>query len=308
MAVRHINDRVASLVPEAAELLPANFKLVVDIQDSMAQPSMAVKHAMTWSEEGRHAIIGSYRSAVTAALALAASAAATPVISWGASASSLGDRDTYPTLSRSVVSDAVLAESTIRAISSMGWKQIAIVFVDDAWGRGYAWDAMSSARKNGVEVVIAAGFALGDRSEVAGAVRQVAESGARITVCLAFAADMAVIAAEVDSQGLLSTGHAWIIHRTALKDVVAASDEPDKTLQRLTGWLVGTIDASLGEKGVRFQEVLESEPLNGLNNSVLGGELTEALIKEPCDMFCIAVYDAVWTAAIAMSRMELAED
>eukprot|EP00961_Rhodomonas_salina_P121232 1631851-Rhodomonas_salina.1 len=63
MAVYHINNRTALLVPEAAALLPENFKLVVDIQDSMALPSVAVDHAVAWNADGTHAIIGSYRSA-----------------------------------------------------------------------------------------------------------------------------------------------------------------------------------------------------------------------------------------------------
>eukprot|EP00961_Rhodomonas_salina_P055183 741347-Rhodomonas_salina.1 len=134
MAAYHINHRVATLVPLAAELLPANFNIVLDIQDSMALPSEAVKLAVTWQEEGRHAIIGSYRSAVTGPLALTASIDGTPVIAYGATASTLSDRDTYPTLGRTIVSDAVLAEKTIRAISAMGWTRIAALYVNDAWG------------------------------------------------------------------------------------------------------------------------------------------------------------------------------
>eukprot|EP00961_Rhodomonas_salina_P239379 3233896-Rhodomonas_salina.1 len=63
MAAHHINNRVATLVPGASELLPANFKLVFDLQDSMGEPSVAVRKAVAWQEEGRHAIVGSYRSA-----------------------------------------------------------------------------------------------------------------------------------------------------------------------------------------------------------------------------------------------------
>eukprot|EP00961_Rhodomonas_salina_P009018 123061-Rhodomonas_salina.1 len=41
MAVQHINQRDSSLVPRAAELLPADFKLVVDIRDCQALPTVA---------------------------------------------------------------------------------------------------------------------------------------------------------------------------------------------------------------------------------------------------------------------------
>jgi hypothetical protein len=59
----------------------------------------------------------------------------TPVLMWGASASSLSDRGTYPTLSRTAIRDAVLAESVIWGISSMGWTWIAILHVNDVWGK-----------------------------------------------------------------------------------------------------------------------------------------------------------------------------
>ena len=101
----------------------------------MALPSVAVNQVLAWNEQGTHAIIGSYRSAVTGPLALAASIAATPVISWGSTASTLSDRDTYPTLSRTVINDAVLAANVVRSIFSMGWTRIAILHVNDAWGR-----------------------------------------------------------------------------------------------------------------------------------------------------------------------------
>eukprot|EP00961_Rhodomonas_salina_P297625 3937372-Rhodomonas_salina.1 len=88
MAVYHVNQRSALLVPKAKELLPENFTMVFDMHDTLALPSVAVKHVVQWNQEGRHAVIGSYRSAVTGPLALAASIAATPVVVWGATASS----------------------------------------------------------------------------------------------------------------------------------------------------------------------------------------------------------------------------
>eukprot|EP00961_Rhodomonas_salina_P126309 1701312-Rhodomonas_salina.2 len=146
MAVYHINNRVASLVPKAAQLLPPGFTLDVDMQDSMAKPSVAVHHAVAWSGEGRHAIVGSYRSAVTGPLALAASIEATPVVVWGAVSSSLSDRDLYPTMSRTCASDAVGADRTIRSMLSMGWTRIAILYESDAWGRYDQSDAIPTLR------------------------------------------------------------------------------------------------------------------------------------------------------------------
>eukprot|EP00961_Rhodomonas_salina_P084438 1134503-Rhodomonas_salina.1 len=85
------------------------------MQDSMGLQSRAVNHAVRWNSQEQHAIVGSYRSAVTGPLALAASIESTPVITYASTASALSDRGTYPTLSRTVINDAVLADSTIRS-------------------------------------------------------------------------------------------------------------------------------------------------------------------------------------------------
>lgn len=135
MAAHHINNRKFALITNATNLLPADFKVELDLQDSFRLPSVAVDHAVSWGQQRVHAVIGSYRSAVTGPLALAASIYATPVISWASSASSLSDRDLYPTLSRTAGSDAVLAEKSIQSINALGWSRVGIVYVNDAWGR-----------------------------------------------------------------------------------------------------------------------------------------------------------------------------
>jgi ABC-type branched-subunit amino acid transport system substrate-binding protein len=135
MAAYHINHRVTSLVPGAEELLPLGFKLAYDLQDSRAQPSPAIAHVVKWNQDGVHAVVGALRSAVTGPLALVASIESTPVIAWGSTASTLSDRVTYPLLSRTVLSDALLALSTVQSFVAMNWRRVVVLCVDDAFGR-----------------------------------------------------------------------------------------------------------------------------------------------------------------------------
>eukprot|EP00961_Rhodomonas_salina_P122272 1646590-Rhodomonas_salina.1 len=235
----------------------------------MAQPSVAVKHVVAWQEEGRHAIVGSYRSAVTGPLALAASIESTPVIVWSASATSLSDRDTYPTLSRLNLNDLALAKSIVQVISMGGWKEFGLVYLDDAWGRGMAQNLLSSVSDFGIEILQAAPFALGDEAGIEDAVRQVAQSRARVLLSLAFDSDLEALTASADRHGLLGQGYTWIsLIEISPDDVIAASADPQKTRERLTGWLVAAVDLTAGGLGTRFQSQLESEPLQHLNHSI----------------------------------------
>jgi hypothetical protein len=139
MAASHINNKVCTLVPACDTLLPADFALDYDIQDSMGMPTVAVDHALAWNKEGRQAIVGSLRTAVTGTVALVASIEATPVIAWAATGSALSDREVYPLLSRTAISDALHAQMNVNFIAAMGWMRIAVLHVDDAWGRCVAY-------------------------------------------------------------------------------------------------------------------------------------------------------------------------
>lgn len=79
--------------------------------------------------------MGSYSSAVTGPASLAASVAETPVVVWGASSSALGDKNTYRMLSRIVPSDSYMAASMGKIIHEFGWRELAILAVDDLYGR-----------------------------------------------------------------------------------------------------------------------------------------------------------------------------
>eukprot|EP00961_Rhodomonas_salina_P272628 3683734-Rhodomonas_salina.1 len=188
----------------------------------------------------------------------------------------------------------------------MGWTRIAILHVNDAWGRGFARDAVSSASDIALRVVLSIEFRLGDSSSMEQAIRELAESGARITLCIAFKSDIAAIAAIADEYGMLKTGYAWIAPEGTLTlEAVALSPNPESTRKHLSGWFTAAIDPFDGEQGQVFQSVLESEPLLHLNHSYAGSEVAASIASASCDQFCSLAYDAVWAAAIAMSKMEL---
>eukprot|EP00961_Rhodomonas_salina_P217255 2935513-Rhodomonas_salina.1 len=177
------------------------------------------------------------------------------------------------------------------------------------WLVGFVSEAITASSQLGVEVVASSGFSLNDPSGIEKAVSLVAESGARVTLCIVFPADLEVILEVADGLGLLSTGYAWVTSQQTLEALLSGVADPARTSKQLAGLLEMQMDLLDGPRGPRFHQVLHNTLIENLDNRVFGDVLTEALIKkDPCDGYCATIYDAVWTAAIAMSRMELAED
>eukprot|EP00961_Rhodomonas_salina_P276088 3729805-Rhodomonas_salina.1 len=192
----------------------------------------------------------------------------------------------------------------------MGWTRIAIIYVNDAWGRGFFQDIGEAASRAGVDVVTTPSFALGDQTTIEQAVEQVAESGARVTICAAFDTDIAAIAAAADSLGLLRSGYAWIVgNSVSVEALMSASPHPASTVEHVAGWFFASIDPLYDGGFEQFQNAFLSEPLQHLNHSGLEGLVSEDVISGgQCDQFCALAYDAVWTAAIALARVGLAGD
>eukprot|EP00961_Rhodomonas_salina_P051863 696013-Rhodomonas_salina.1 len=135
LAAYHINNRIGTLTADGVALLPDNFTVSLDLSDSWSSPTTGVKHAIRWVQEDIHVIIGAYRSAVAGPVAIVASTNDTPVLSWGSSAPALSDKGTYPTFSRVSSTDLVVTSHLIGVVSEMGWINIAVLYVDDSWGR-----------------------------------------------------------------------------------------------------------------------------------------------------------------------------
>eukprot|EP00961_Rhodomonas_salina_P199675 2693408-Rhodomonas_salina.1 len=176
-------------------------------------------------------------------------------------------------------------------------------------GRGLAQDLVSAASALQVEIAVITDFQFGEEEQIDSAISALAEQSIRIVICAAYHSDFPVIAASADKYGMLREGFAWIIpFDVAIDDVVAFSRDPASTFKHITGWLTAAIDPMYGEGALLFQNVLESEAVQHLNHSGLEGLVTEDVIKGgQCDVYCGLIYDALWTAAIALARVGLAQ-
>eukprot|EP00961_Rhodomonas_salina_P069279 930162-Rhodomonas_salina.1 len=102
-------------------------------------------------------------------------------------------------------------------------------------GRGFAQELFTAAPSAGVDIVLAAAYTLGSESEIDHAARQLAQSGARVIILLAFDSDIEALTSAADRNGVLGTGYTWITTTEIPVDsVIAASADPQKTRQQLT--------------------------------------------------------------------------
>eukprot|EP00961_Rhodomonas_salina_P115813 1558633-Rhodomonas_salina.1 len=193
----------------------------------------------------------------------------------------------------------------VRGFQALGWSRASIIHVNDAWGRGLAQDLLSAASGVGAEIEKTVRFSAGVTSEIEEAINTIEQTGSRIIVCVAFKSDFAVLADVANVYGMLTAGYVWIVPSDAVvNDAVAMSPDPERTSKLLTGWFTVSIDPILEKSRSCFQEVLEREPLGHLNYSGLEVLLSPEVIHGGlCDQPCALIYDAVWSAAIALGRV-----
>eukprot|EP00961_Rhodomonas_salina_P018479 248281-Rhodomonas_salina.1 len=135
LAVHHVNTRAFSLVTGVHELIPENFTLTASFRDSYGSPTIGVSGAIELVQgEKVDVLVASMRTVVSGPVSMVGAAVQTPTISYGSTASALSNKRTYPLLSRTAVSDDVLAAGLIEMVSAMGWSQIAVLLMDDIFG------------------------------------------------------------------------------------------------------------------------------------------------------------------------------
>lgn len=219
LAVHHVNTRNGTVVGDATiNMLPPGFQLKYKIADTHATQTDAVKALLTWqSEEGNpalacqsatsvandtqprsaryaakpadkiDAIVGPFRSEESAAvcnLAAALGLSSLPITSYASTSSDLADKLRFPTFSRTTPDFRLEAEGLVRLLTDLGWRRVALLYVDDPWGGNFAADLLARAADAGVAVIAAQRFADRNPAAVRAAVRAAARAGARVFVYL----------------------------------------------------------------------------------------------------------------------------
>lgn len=96
------------------------------------------------------AVVGALSSRVTQRIADLMSSLHIPMVSYGASATTLDNRVRYPYFLRTVPSDSLQIEGMIKLISKLNVKYTGALYIDDAYGASGIEGVKELARSNGI--------------------------------------------------------------------------------------------------------------------------------------------------------------
>ena len=184
LALRHVNARNGSVVPALSTLDPS-FRLRALFYDTESVPQGGVPVYFAGRSQGANAVIGAYRSAVSIPIALLAGIDRVPQISYGSSSPVFTDKATYPFFTRTYPNDDLSAQLLVGLLLSFGWRNVAVLHVNDAYGSGYAAAMRDAAQAMDLIIrvrVVSIDYASDGAGGMNKAVAQVKASGDTIIV------------------------------------------------------------------------------------------------------------------------------
>lgn len=260
MALRHVNDRVASVIPqETVASLEEGFQLQWDMRDTFSSPRLAVVNTMEWTglEGSKDSVvdmmIGASRSAISGPVALVAQVTSTPLLSHRSTSAALSDNYLYPNFARTVPPDTFNAYAMAEILADLGWQAFSVLFVNDLYGVGYSVDLASAASTQGLTVATAQQFTSGDARSIRRALVNVRSASARVVVCIAFSSDMLTILELSQEEHISGPGWVWVTGDSVAKPSTLLDSSSDSALfgELLHGWLQVRPAAFLGSNGQR---------------------------------------------------------
>eukprot|EP00924_Labyrinthula_sp_SR-Ha-C_P013379 augustus_masked-scaffold_5-processed-gene-0.40-mRNA-1 protein AED:1.00 eAED:1.00 QI:0/-1/0/0/-1/1/1/0/843 len=99
-----------------------------------------------------HGIIGSIRSSVTIPLSFVSSTDQIPIISFGATSPRLSDLNTHKFFSRTVISDAEIAQTYIDFLLDIEIKQAVVLYIEDDYGSAFKDALFSLSEPDDVDI------------------------------------------------------------------------------------------------------------------------------------------------------------
>lgn len=304
LAVHHANTRNPVLVPAAADL-PPGFNVTYSMLDTESNPPIGVKITLDMTQAGAHAMVGAVRSAVSGPASLVAGVFNIPVISYASTAKELADKLSYPSFSRTCPSDALTAFAMVSAVVDLNWRSVAIIAMDDAYGRGFAQDLESSCAQLGVDVVANVRYLVNDDQTMDDAISGVAKSGARVFLLVVFESDLYDIVETANRYGLIGKGYSWFVGDSVQDPVNLVLETPDQTIDfgKLIQGFMTIAAGTLGvEKQQVFQAVWNAQDKRDVFDPIFG-DVSEAFELEGFVFSLHAhMYEAVWAAVLAMSK------
>ena len=160
------------------------------------------------------AVVGGWRSAVNAPLAILSGVASTPQVSWGSTALDFEDKEQYPFFGRTITTTYGEAKAALRFFQTIGSTHVAILYITDQFGSSLQKSFADAAATVGIQTA-SIGFSydiVPGGEEVQQVMKQLQTYQYRHVYCIIFDPQLEAIAQEADKFGLVGPGYLYAIH------------------------------------------------------------------------------------------------
>ena len=212
LAVKHFNERDASIISEFGELPNCDIQFNPKFFDTGSTGTTAVEQYQRKFEDSAlefDLIVGAARSACSEPIAMLAGGEEIPQVSYWSTSPTLEDRSSYPYFLRSIPSDAATAYAAATYFDSLGYTYVGCVYLNDEYGQGYSGAFMSYAAGLGIEVS-EKGFSEGDSASIDIALQAMKDSGLNVFMAIFFDNDLEYVMTKAKSLGITGPGFLWI--------------------------------------------------------------------------------------------------
>jgi len=155
-------------------------------------------------------IIGPQRSASTIPLSFVTTTDNVPLIGYAATGHALDGKLQHPYYFRTIPSDASVSERLAKLFLRFGWTRVAMIYVEDEYGRNYKDGLFQHCENLGIDLSIFP-FSHGDSVSIIDALSRVKESKLNVIMAVVFESDAKLFVTEAARLGLAGRNKAWVL-------------------------------------------------------------------------------------------------
>ena len=287
-----------------------NVKLTVEVIDTQFSPITATQNFtkvlqaenMDLQHPPATAVLGAYRSAVTAPLAILSGVHGIPQVSAASTSLDLDAKEQYPLFGRTVANSVGEAAVALQYFDSLASSHVAIFFVADAYGSALQKVFSESAAERNITTVSFAISIDATEAQTRDVLEQLADSNIRHIYAIVYEHQLDSIAAGAEEFGLLGQDYFWLYPGLDL-DAVQMRQHP-----ALVGAAILTMQGGLSASGgessgyAQFQSDWTVALDTGFGNYVQSKLPVAAAFSTKPGSFRPFMYDAVTALGVSMCQ------
>ena len=210
LAIKHFNERNASIIREFGQLQGCDLHLEPVLLDTASNAARSVSHYLRkFSDITFDLIIGPARSVCSLPVALLAGIERVPQVSYWSSSTKLEDREKHPYFFRVIPSDSATAFAAATFFADLRYQHVGLVHMDDDWGRSWAAAFAKFAGDHGIDGTFHS-FTESDTASIDTALLAMKATGFNVFMVVSLGADLEHMWTHATSLGITGPGYLWV--------------------------------------------------------------------------------------------------